>query len=42
MNVEWSVRKGATNLGKHKLAFEEAATVFLDPLAITFSDPAIR
>jgi uncharacterized DUF497 family protein len=39
VNVEWSVRKARANLRKHKLAFEEAATVFLDPLAITFPDP---
>ena len=27
------------NLQKHQVSFEEAATVFLDPLALTFSDP---
>lgn len=27
------------NLRKHKVSFAEAASVFLDPLALTFSDP---
>jgi uncharacterized protein len=29
----------AANLKKHKVAFEDAATVFRDPLATTFPDP---
>jgi uncharacterized protein len=36
---EWDSKKAKANLRKHKVSFEEAATVFLDPLAITFSDP---
>jgi uncharacterized protein len=32
-------RKAARNLKKHRLAFEEAANVFLDRSAITFPDP---
>jgi uncharacterized DUF497 family protein len=36
---EWDARKAAANLEKHHLSFEDAATVFLDPLAITFADP---
>jgi len=36
---EWSAPKAAFNLRKHAVSFEEAATVFDDPLAITFSDP---
>ena len=39
MTVEWDARKAAANLKKHRVAFEDAATVFLDPLATTFSDP---
>lgn len=39
MTVEWDERKAAANLKKHRIAFEDAATVFLDPLAITFPDP---
>lgn len=29
----------ARNLAKHKVSFEEAATVFGDPLSDTFDDP---
>jgi uncharacterized DUF497 family protein len=36
---EWSTAKTAANLDKHGISFKEAATVFLDPLAITFPDP---
>lgn len=39
MTFEWDARKAAANLKKHRLAFEEGASVFLDPLAITFPDP---
>lgn len=31
--------KAALNLKKHKVSFEEAASVFGDPLAYTFADP---
>jgi len=33
---EWDTRKAQTNLRKHKVSFEEAKTVFSDPLLITF------
>ena len=36
---EWDPRKAKANLRKHGVSFEEAATVFLDPLALTFLDP---
>jgi uncharacterized DUF497 family protein len=39
MTVEWDERKAVANLKKHRVAFEDAATVFLDPLATTFPDP---
>ena len=39
MTFEWDASKSATNLVKHRVSFEDAAAVFLDPLAITFSDP---
>ena len=39
MIFEWDASKAAANRRKHRLSFEEAATVFLDPLAITFPDP---
>ena len=36
---EWDPEKARANLQKHGVSFEEAASVFLDPLALTFSDP---
>ncbi len=36
---EWDAEKAKSNLGKHKIAFEEAATVFEDILSVTFPDP---
>lgn len=39
MIYEWDPAKAATNTRKHGVSFEEAATVFLDPLAITYPDP---
>jgi uncharacterized protein len=36
---EWDPRKARTNLRDHGVAFDEAATVFLDPLAVTYPDP---
>ncbi len=36
---EWDPRKAAENLAKHRVSFEEAASVFNDPLAYTFADP---
>lgn len=36
---EWDEAKAATNLRKHGVPFEEAASVFSDPLAYTFGDP---
>jgi len=39
MRFEWDPKKAAANLKKHGVAFQEAATVFGDPLAITFQDP---
>lgn len=38
MVVEWNEAKAASNLKKHGVTFDEAATVLLDPLAITFAD----
>ena len=39
MRFEWDPKKAAANLKKHGVPFHEAATVFGDPLAITFQDP---
>jgi uncharacterized DUF497 family protein len=36
---EWDPVKARANLRKHGVSFEEAATVFRDPLALTFADP---
>jgi uncharacterized DUF497 family protein len=35
---EWNPAKAQANIAKHGLDFERAATVFLDPLALTISD----
>ena len=36
MEFEWDPGKAASNLAKHGVAFSDAATVFGDPLAITY------
>lgn len=36
---EWDPRKAVTNQRKHGVSFEEATTVFGDPLAVLKSDP---
>jgi uncharacterized DUF497 family protein len=36
---EWNSAKAAANRKKHGISFEDAVTVFLDPLALTFPDP---
>ena len=38
LNFEWDPRKAAINLFKHGVSFEEALTVFADPLARIFDD----
>jgi hypothetical protein len=37
---EWDPEKAEINLKKHGVAFEEASTVFGDPLSLTVPDPA--
>jgi len=39
LRFEWDPMKAAKNSKKHGVTFQEAATVFGDPLAITFPDP---
>ena len=39
MEFEWNPDKAALNLEKHGVSFQEAATVFNDPLSMTFPDP---
>jgi uncharacterized protein len=36
---EWDETKAQTNITKHAVTFEEAASIFGDPLAYTFNDP---
>ena len=36
---EWDETKAAANVRKHRISFEEAASIFEDPLAYTFGDP---
>ena len=36
---QWDPRKAASNLRKHGVGFQEAVTVFHDPLALTYPDP---
>jgi uncharacterized DUF497 family protein len=35
---EWNARKARKNLEKHKVSFEEAQTIFVNPLLVTFPD----
>jgi uncharacterized DUF497 family protein len=35
---EWDEEKAATNLRKHQVSFEEAKTVFNDPMSLTIFD----
>jgi uncharacterized DUF497 family protein len=39
VHFEWDPEKAAANVQKHGVSFQEAATVFGDPLSTTFSDP---
>lgn len=39
LKFEWDDAKAQANLAKHGVSFEEAASVFGDPLALTFPDP---
>jgi uncharacterized DUF497 family protein len=39
VHFEWDPEKAATNLSKHGASFQEAATVFVDSLSLTFDDP---
>ena len=36
---EWDPEKAAANLKAHKVSFEEAVTVFQDPLTVVHPDP---
>ncbi len=39
MKFEWDENKAAVNLSKHGISFEEARTVFDDPLYLDLYDP---
>jgi uncharacterized DUF497 family protein len=39
MRFAWDRAKAESNVRKHKVAFEEAVSVFYNPLAVTFPDP---
>lgn len=39
MEFEWDLNKETYNLEKHNVSFQEASTVFGDPLSLTFPDP---
>jgi uncharacterized DUF497 family protein len=38
VRFEWDARKAASNLKKYKISFDEATSVFRDPLAVIFDD----
>ena len=39
MRLEWDAQKARENLRKHGVSFEEASSVFFDPLSVTGDDP---
>lgn len=39
LTFEWDSRDARSNLTKHGVGFEEASTIFGDPLSLTISDP---
>jgi uncharacterized DUF497 family protein len=39
VEFEWDASKAESNLEKHDLSFDEAATAFGDPLSLTIADP---
>jgi len=39
VEFEWDAAKAKANLKKHGVSFDEALTVFADPLARVFDDP---
>jgi uncharacterized DUF497 family protein len=39
LSFEWDDQKAIKNLAKHEVSFEEASTVFADPLSLTIADP---
>jgi uncharacterized protein len=39
VQFEWNTGKAKVNLKKHQVSFDEAETVFDDPLFVIFADP---
>ena len=39
MRFEWDREKARRNLRKHGISFDEAVTIFYDPLSATIDDP---
>ena len=39
MHFEWDRAKAETNRRKHRVTFDEAVSVFYDPLSASFPDP---
>lgn len=39
MRFAWDLKKAEANLHKHGVSFDEAATTFLDPYAVSGPDP---
>jgi uncharacterized DUF497 family protein len=39
VNFEWDLHKAAQNRRKHGVSFHEAASIFGDPMAVTYHDP---
>jgi len=39
LRFAWDEEKAKANLKKHRVSFEEATTVFLDPFSMTIPDP---
>lgn len=42
LRFEWDPHKAEANLSKHEVSFEEAVTVFADPLARIFPDEELQ
>ncbi len=40
LTFEWDANKARANLAKHAVSFQEATTVFGDPVSVTIPDPA--
>jgi uncharacterized DUF497 family protein len=40
LSFEWDANKAKSNIGKHRISFEETSTVFGDPRSLTIPEPA--